>query len=66
MLAVHSEPFAAQLAGHLEEMAGQALPVNPDGTYQPRAGVEPKPLQPPRSWLYPITSVLVQPIRYLL
>ena len=66
MLAVHSEPFAAQLAGHLEEMAGQALPVNPNGTYQPRAGVEPKPLQPPRSWLYPITCVLVQPIRYLL
>ena len=66
MLAVHSEPFAAQLSQHLEEMAAQALPVNPDGSYQSRNGVEAKPLVPPRSWLYPITSVLVQPIRYLL
>lgn len=66
MLAVHSEPFAAQLSQHLEEMAAQALPVNSDGSYQPCTGVEIKPLYPPRNWLYPITSVLVQPIRYLL
>lgn len=66
MLAVHSEPFAAQLSEHLDGMAAQALRVNPDGSYQPSPGVEAKPLQPPRSWLYPITSVLVQPIRYLL
>lgn len=66
MLAVHSEPFAAILEDYLADMEGQALRVNPDGSYEPRPGVKEKQLQPPRSHLYPVTSILFQLIRNLL
>lgn len=66
MLVLHSEQFNGLLEDYLDGMEAQSLRVNPDGSYEAKPGVEAKALQPPRKYLYPITSILFQPFRVLL
>ena len=66
MLVLHSEQFNGLLEDYLDGMEAQSLRVNPDGGYEAKPGVEAKALQPPRKYLYPITSILFQPFRVLL
>ena len=65
MLVFHSEAFAAEIERHLREMEAHSL-VATDQGYEPKPGVEEKPLTGMKAVLYPITSVLFQAIRFLL
>lgn len=66
MLAIHSEAFSEILERHLLEMEASALRVNSDGSYVEKPAVPVKEILPPRKYLYPVTSLLFQPFRFLL
>lgn len=65
MLVFDSPDFVRLLEEHLETMEEQCLQITEEG-YLPREGVEEKPYQDPKSFLYPVTRVLTQPFRFLL
>lgn len=65
MLAFHGEEFAGLLSEHLSEMEANSLTALPVG-YLPKEGVEEKEGKGAKAFFYPVTSVLFQPIRFLL
>ena len=65
MLVFDSPAFYDLLEENLNAMEEQCLQVTPEG-YLPREGVEEKPYQDPKSFLYPVTRWLTQPFRFLL
>lgn len=65
MLVFDSPQFRVQLKDHLKSMETECLQATENG-YVPRPGVEEKPYQDPKAFLYPITRWLTQPFRFLI
>ena len=66
MLVFHGGDFSRALEEHLLSTQDHALQALPQGGYVPKEGVEVLPVTGAKAWLFPITSVVFQLIRYLL
>lgn len=66
MLVFHGGDFSRALEEYLLSTQDHALQALPQGGYVPKEGVEVLPVIGAKAWLFPITSVVFQLIRYLL
>ena len=66
MLVFHGGDFSRALEEYLLSTQDHALQALPQGGYVPKEGVEVLPVTGAKAWLFPITSVVFQLIRYLL